>query len=67
VTRLFAWWRRRQAQPLDWTDPDSPIYCPELVQPGGYVRHVSSYPPRRIVVTSAETDDRVSAEIATDS
>jgi hypothetical protein len=63
IVRLLAWWRRRHVRPLDWADPESPIYCPELVKPGGYVRHVSSYPPRRIVVTNAETDDRSSAVI----
>jgi hypothetical protein len=37
-------WRRRRARPLDWSDPESPIYCPELTTPGGYVRRVSRYP-----------------------
>jgi hypothetical protein len=45
IVRLLAWWRRRHERPLDWADPESPIYCPELVKPGGYVRHVSSSQP----------------------
>jgi hypothetical protein len=42
IVRLLAWWRRRHVRPLDWADPESPIYCPELVKPGGYVRLVST-------------------------
>jgi hypothetical protein len=37
ITRARAWWRRRRRQIFDWE-----IECPELITPGGHLRHVST-------------------------
>jgi hypothetical protein len=43
MSRLRAWWRRRQRRPFDWASE-----CPELFEPA-YVRRIAPYGPARSV------------------